>query len=437
MKKIFYLKYICLLLIIFLISFSAVHADDDFSFDIEEFEKKTLDWGGYIELKWDHMKINEGSAFSLLNLYEEDPVSTIDRFTGSLLFDGSYTKDMVSAYWAVKAIGMEDNFGWEDHLDIYEGYVSLSPTPIFTANIGKKSYKWGKGYAWNPAGFINRPKDPNNPEEALEGYVIAEADMIKSFTGLLQTVSLTTVAIPVREDLNDDFGKNIGNNYTGKLYLLIADIDIDFIYFNGDSKPTRYGLDFSTNVTVNFEIHGEFAYTQNAEKVILNTDDSIGVDERDTSSYLLGIRYLSENNITSIIEYYHNGDGYSSSEFKTFYDFIRDADSEEVLTIRDNLINKSKKLAMTGYGKPQFGKNYIYARFTQKEPFDFLYFTPGFTTIINLDDKSYSLTPEAVYTGFTNWEFKTKFSVFVGAADSEYGEKMNSNKLEARVRYFF
>ena len=57
--------------------------------------------------------------------------------------------------------------------------------------------------------------------------------------------------------------------------------------------------------------------------------------------------------------------------------------------------------------------------------------------VINLDDKSYSISPEMVYTGFTNWELRLRFSYLNGGTSTEYGEKMNSNKLELRLRYFF
>ncbi len=43
-----------------------VYADDDYSFDLEAFEKKPLEWGGYLELKWEHMNLNRDGAFYLL-----------------------------------------------------------------------------------------------------------------------------------------------------------------------------------------------------------------------------------------------------------------------------------------------------------------------------------------------------------------------------------
>ena len=75
------------------------------------------------------------------------------------------------------------------------------------------------------------------------------------------------------------------------------------------------------------------------------------------------------------------------------------------------------------YGKPQAGRNYLYIKTTQKDPFDLLYTTPGFIAIINMEDKSYSMSPEITYTGFTNWECRLRLTVLQGGNDTEYGEK--------------
>ncbi|NOQ47465.1 MAG: hypothetical protein GQ559_12520 [Desulfobulbaceae bacterium] len=413
-----------------------LHAADDFSFEIEKFEKKPLEWGGYIELEWEHMDVNQGSAFSLLNLYD-DPKSTLDRLTGSLKLDGSYVKGIVSFNWLLKAVGRQDEFGWVDFADVYEAYASIKPSPFITSGLGKKSYKWGKGYAWNPVGFINRLKDPNNPEKALEGYITAEADLIKSFSGPLQTAAFTTVVLPVRQDINEDFGVVDNVNLAAKMYLLYRDIDIDFLIYSGNSRTTRFGFDFATNITTNFEIHGELAYIPSLNKFVLLDHGSLATREISATSYLLGLRYLSESDITSIIEYYHNGGGYSESELDRFFQLLDDGAVQYDGTGVDALIQKARNVSLRGYGRPNPGRNYLYAKFTKKEPFDILYFTPGLTAIINLDDFSSSITPELVYTGFTNWQLRLRFSLLSGGGSTEYGEKLNSNKLELRVRYFF
>ena len=65
----------------------------------------------------------------------------------------------------------------------------------------------------------------------------------------------------------------------------------------------------------------------------------------------------------------------------------------------------------------------LYLKINQKEPFDILYFTPGFISILNLDDRSYSISPEMQYTGFTNWELRLRLTFLQGGNHSEFGEK--------------
>ena len=421
-------------LLVLLITAVPVGAGEEFSFEPDEFEKKNLQWGGYVELKWEHLDVNQGSAFTLLNLSKRLP--TLDRYTGSLQFDGRYDKGISSLNWLLKAAAQQDNMGWYDMTDIYAAYVTIKPTPLFTGSIGKKSYKWGKGYAWNPAGFINRSKDPNDPEEDLEGFITIEADLIKSFTESLQTVALTAVVLPVWENVNDDFGETNNINIAAKLYLLYRNTDIDFILYTGNSRSNRYGLDFSKNLATNFEIHGEIAYTPNHKKITLQDDNSLLTGTNSAFSYLLGLRYLSKTDITSIIEFYHNGMGYSKDEMESFYQLIADCKNTQS-ALQTTLLGRARDLSLGAYGRPQSGRNYIYTKFTQKEPFDILYFTPSLTAIVNINDHSYTISPEIIYTGVTNLECRLRFSVLNGGDKSEYGEKLQSNKLEVRLRYFY
>ncbi|NOQ67779.1 MAG: hypothetical protein GQ556_11280, partial [Desulfobacterales bacterium] len=211
------------------------------------------------------------------------------------------------------------------------------------------------------------------------------------------------------------------------------DTDIDLVFLTGDSRSTSFGFDFAKNLSTNFEIHGEMAYTPHHKKFILNEDDSTSTEEISALFYLLGLRYLSKHDITSIIEYYHNGAGYTEEELDRFFQLIFDGENSG----SDELLARARELSLRGYGRPFPGRNYLYARFSQKESFGIFYFSPGLTTIINLEDKSYTITPEVVYTGFTNWEMRFRFSYLNGGESTEYGEKLNSNRLEVRFRYFF
>jgi hypothetical protein len=409
---------------------------EEFAFDIDEFEKKSLEWGGYLEFKGAHMDLNRNGSYSLLDS-PHDRRSTLDRFTGTVQFDGNFNNGIVDFNWLIQAFGRYDQEQWVDDADIFEAYSSIKPTPHATIELGKKVFKWGKGYAWNPVGFIDRPKDANNPEEALEGLIGAGLDLIKSFSGSLQTAALTMVALPVWQGVNEDFGELHDINLASKLYLLYYDVDIDLIVLSGDRRNDRYGLDFSMNLATNFEIHGEVAHTPKQAQKILTDTGAIEIREDTDTSYLTGLRYLSQSDITTIIEYYHNDDGYSVQEQKLFYELVDNAHDLLALNGDTSLFSTASLLSQGAYGRPQSGRNYLYVRVTQKEPFDLLYITPGSSAILNLDDESFSVTPEVIYTGLTDWELRLRFSLLEGSYDSEFGEKQNDNKLELRVRCFF
>jgi hypothetical protein len=412
-----------------------VCAGEEFGFNLAEFEKKELEWGGYLELKGEHLELHENSALGILRFYRDRP-STLDRFSTTLQLDGSFSRGAATLNWVLQGSAAQDDADWEDTAEVFEGYASLKASPHATFDLGKKVFKWGKGYAWNPAGFIDRAKDPDDPEQALEGFIGAGADLIKSFAGPLRNLAFTAVILPVWRGINEDFGDRDQVNLAAKLYLLYRDTDLDFIWYTGNSRSSRYGFDFSRNLATNLEIHGEVAHIPKQPKNILQPDNRVELREVTDTSYLLGVRYLGENDLTTIIEYYHNDDGYSEEELGRFYALVAEGYSRFLSSGSTTLLDQAAGLSQL-YGRPQAGRNYLYARAVQKEPFDLLYFAPAITAIVNLDDRSFSVSPEAVYTGFTNWEMRLRFSLINGGYHTEHAEKQNSSRLELRLRYFF
>jgi len=150
----------------------------------------------------------------------------------------------------------------------------------------------------------------------------------------------------------------------------------------------------------------------------------------------LGMRYLTEIDTTFILEYYHNGTGYTQDEIGSFFSLI-DKSYKTYLSSRNrDSLTKAQSLA-GNYGGVNPMNDYLYLRVTQKDPFNILYFTPALTSIINLDDGSFSLSPELTYAGITNLELRLKASANVGQNESEYGEKPSDYRLELRARYYF
>jgi len=419
---------------------SVALGEGEYKFEPSEIEKKPYHLGGYVELRPVLFILDRDSALYQLRFYNRDEGKTIEEYNGKLQIEGSYEKGIARLFVKTNFDLQYSYLGW-DHNEtkrmIYEGYLSLKPSDSLSFKFGKQTLLWGKGYAFNPVGFISRPKDPDDPELALEGFITASADYIKSFNGPLKTFSITPIILPVYEHINEDFGKMNRLNFAVKLYFLLYDTDIDLIGLTGGSKTNRFGIDFSRNITSNFEIHGEFAFINNQTKKVTDSQGNISESKFDAKSYLLGIRYLTPWDTTFIFEYYRNGTGFSHLEMKDYFSFIDKGYEFFITKGSDSLLKKATNLTQGNYGRPNPMKDYLYLRISQKEPFNVLYFTPSLTMIMNLDDQSFQISPELLYTGFTNWEFRLKGTALIGQKGAEFGEKPNDYRIELRVRYYF
>ena len=428
-------------LIVFLILLSlfpfTIYAEEKYSFDASEIEKKPYHLGGYAEARPVIFWPDKNSALYKLNYYNHPAGKTMEEYNLRFQLEGSYEKDIYKFYAKTNTDYKNAFSGESEHSIFYEAYGSLKPSPSLKMDVGKKTLKWGKGYAWNPVAFLDRPKDPNDPELPLEGYIVATADYIKSLGGPLKTISFTPVLMPVYDHINDSFGQNNNVNIAGKLYFLLYDTDIDLIFLTGGSKTTRYGADFSRNITTNLEVHGEFAYIRDNQKTFIDSDGKSFMNEYDTQSYLLGLRYLTAIDTTYIFEYYHGGTGFTEDEMKNYYAFINKGYQSYVSTGNDSLLQRAVTITESNYGKMNPMRNYLFLRISQKEPFDILYFTPAITFLYNWDDRGFNLSPEVVYTRITNLELRLKASFIIAGRDSEFGEKPNDYRLEFRAGYYF
>ena len=398
---------------------------EEFTFDTAEFEKKPLELSGYFELKSERAWLNQDSSLYKLNGLSRD---SLDRNTGTLKLNAKYTQGIASLNLKGSAEVRRDDLTSERINRFDEAYASFKPDPGFTLDIGKVALKWGKGYAWNPVGFVERPKDPNDVELAREGYTMVTADFIRNFDGDLKTLAFTPVLLPVGNQTNGDFGKPNKVNAAAKLYLLYQDTDIDFTWMGNGSRTPRFGVDFSRNLTSALEIHGEWARIRDYEQRIIDATGTVTPRIADATSYLLGLRYLTENDTTWIAEWYRNGTGYTENQLT---DFSMLVDSGNPL-----LFNKAKQIGPL-YSRPNVGDRYLYVKASQKEPFDIVYFTPSITTIVNTADRSWSLTPELLYTGITNLDLRLRATWLHGDAYSEFGEKQNRRRLELLARFYF
>ena len=420
-----------------LLSVSGLFAQEEHTFDLSEIEKKAFQFGGYLEFRPVLFGLDRDSWLYKLRFYDLEEGETLAEYNFNALLDLSFEKSIVGAKIRTNTDIAKSVSGWSHDTTLFEASLSLKPSLSFHLDIGKKRMKWGKGYAFNPVAFIDRPKNPNDPDLALEGYVVLSIDYIKSFQGKLKTITFTPVLIPVNEHINSTFGEKDQLNFGGKIYFLFYDTDIDLMFLSGGGVPTRYGMDFSRNITSNFEIHGEFAYIPDYRKKVIHEDGTVGEELYASMNYLLGIRFLTRTNTTFFLEYFKNGNGYTSYEMENFYSLIDQAYRSYLLTGDDSQLEFLSGAASQAYRTFAPMQEYLYLRISQKEPWNILYFIPSFTSIFNLTDKSFSLTPELLYNPITNLELRAKITILLGKEGSEFGEKQNDFRLEFRGRYYF
>lgn len=423
-------------MLVFIAVFPA-RAEETYTFDPSEIEKKPYHFGGYIEARPVFFWADTNAALYKLKYYNQDVGQTLQEYNFKLQLEGSYEKDMVRLYFKTNTDYKNSYLGNDEQSTFYEAYGTFKPSESLKADAGKRNFKWGKGYAWNPVAFIDRPKDPEDPEVGVEGYTALSADYVKSFAGPLKTVSITPVLFPVTKEINKSFGNRDYLNLAGKIYFLLYDTDIDLIFLTGGSKTTRYGADFSRNATANWEVHGEFACFPGYQRTFIDRSGKSYTDEYNAVSYLIGTRYLTSRETTFIFEYYRNGTGFTENEMRDYFGYIDDGYRAYLNTGNDAALQRAATLSEKNYGRINPMRDYLYLRIVQKEPFDILYFTPAVTTILNLNDGSFNLSPEIVYTRITNLELRLKAGIIVGSPGSEYGEKANDYRLEIRAGYYF
>ena len=415
---------------------AAAWAAESYTFDVSAFEKKPIEFGGYVEFKQQHSELNQDGAIYLLNFYN-DPREQLNETTLTFKPSGKFRYGDTSLNFRANLEGSWETRGYEGDARFDELYASYKPDPGLTLDAGKIALKWGKGYAWNPIGFVQRIKDPNDPELALQGFTMLGADVIRNFDGPLRTVAFTPLVIPASPDINSDFGTGSHTNVAAKLYLLYHDTDIDLAFLSNGSRSRRYGFDFSRNLATNLEIHGEWAHYDGTQQSVATAAGSTTVERGDAESYLLGLRYLSAQDTTYILEYYRNGLGLTEAEMQNFVQSVDNAYAQYLATGNDALLSRAASLAQNGYGRPNPGRHYLYLRVTQKEPFDILYFTPAITLIANTDDGSTTVTPELLYSGFKNTELRLRAVFLYGGAGTEFGERQISSRIEFRARLYF
>ncbi len=411
----------------------------EYDFTIPEAEKKPYDLGGRLEMRAIDHRLDGDAARTHLSFFRDDPGGASQEYHPSTEIRAGYGGEKVQARLLTHHEFSSTVTGDEWINEVYEAYATLTPSPDITLEAGKKVLLWGKGYAWNPVGFVNRPKDPDDPGLSQEGFCLIGLDLIKSLTGgALNNVGLTALALPVVGDwANPELGEPGDVTAAAKLYLLWHDTDIDFIVYGGPDQPEGYGFDLARNLADNLEVHGELAMRRGMRRVTLDESGRTNSSLEDQTSWLVGLRYLTALDTTYIVEYYRNGAGYSEEELTRFFRYQGTAWEQWLATGNAATMEQANQRTAPYYQQRNFGTDYLYLKASQKEPWDILYFSPWIAAVVNLHDGSFNLQPGMTYTPVTNLELNARLGIPIGPHGSEFGEKQDALRTEVWIRYYF
>ena len=375
-------------LFVHLLLWSTAMYADDYSFDMESIETQSFEYSGYLRAEHKYQYLNQESPlYTLLNRSDDSQ----NAFLNEALFRFTHYKDDFKLIGALSARYVNIDGIDDDIFTVYQLYAHNKLSINHAVDIGKKTLKWGTGYFFNPAAFLDRPKDPTQPENAYEGYVVANYSYNKSFDGDLKNLKLDLIYMPTTTKVNDDFYDAISNNLAVKLYLLYLDTDLSFIYLYNDELKDKIGFTFSRNLATYFEVHGEFAKEIDGYY-----------------SYLLGLKYVTENDITITSEYYYDSDGLTKDE-----------------------IRSSIKLL------PFSGKSYFINKFSKKEPFGIVYSSIYFKDMLNTEDHSHLDTLGFIYTFKNNLEIDFSYNLNTGNQESDFGKKLVSDFTWLKMTWYF
>ncbi len=157
----------------------------------------------------------------------------------------------------------------------------------------------------------------------------------------------------------------------------------DLVYIKSDELNDKFGIDFSKNIQTNFEVHAEFAKELGGY-----------------TSYLLGLKYLTANDLTITSEYFFQSETLDKN--KAFWD-----------------------------------KKYFINKFSQKEPFSIVYSSVYFKNMLNLSDHSYQNSLGTTYSFRNGFDLDISYNYNKGDTSSEFGSKLVDSTLWTKLTWYF
>ena len=303
-----------------------------------------------------------------------------------------------------------------------EGYLDAPLLDGFRLLVGKKRIVWGSGLAFNPTDALNPPKDPTDPNSQRAGAWLAQAEWglervalslvvagraTRQYAGLptgLVVYPQRKTAEAVRGWVPDDRDDEAHYAFAGRLYLLLADTDVNLIYSFSNlyndafANKSRLGLSLS-HVFGALELHGEAVLYTGSARLEANVGcvpgtgcALIGRPELEghwlNTRALVGGRYQFNDNGFLSFEYYYNGEGHTRAGFEALASLAKSAPSQ----LQQAVAGTSDPGTPQKFSFEPLRRHYAVLQYSRPQIFDD--FTVSASALISLEDLSMQLVPQ-------------------------------------------
>ncbi|HEY0143930.1 MAG TPA: hypothetical protein VGF48_23795 [Thermoanaerobaculia bacterium] len=318
----------------------------------------------------------------------------------------------------------------------------------FTVTAGRRILKWTNGYAFAPAGVLDPPRNPADPQDRLGrlgGRDIAQVDWFRGD-------HTATLVYSFPFETRAGGGERV---LAARYNVLWKGVDFSAIAAIPSESPERLAFSASYVIGEALELHGETSFQRGSDVILpraallddprqlLGNDYFTGSDDDDVRMrVLIGANYTFRGGTNLVVELYHTDEGLSAREWNNFLAQSRYADS-----LRDDPRHQAP--IRDGYTLPELnllqGLSYLRAQEIRRD-YGFVRVARAWrdqtlsTTalaLVNLHDGSFLVTPEASYTVRRQTSVYARATLFYGNERSQYGNVPTGQSFTVGVRRHF
>jgi hypothetical protein len=272
-------------------------------------------------------------------------------------------------------------------------YFDWELKPGIFINLGKENIREGVGLSYNPTDFLAAVGETDYSKLEEERRWDREGINLLKLDCFQNNYNFSVIGAEK-------------NRFLLKVYSLIFDSDISFLFYS--SEHPAWGYNFAKTFGENVEFHQELSAKWGSERnLVEKTNGNFStIDPQDNNrvflKYLIGGHCTFNNQTNLILEYYFLEDGLNQGNFTNLYESIK--------------TNYPQFNHLITYGTLR--QNYFFVRLNNPQ---FLNLNITFSLLKNLDDGSFVNNNQASHTIFQDFSLDFGISIFDGKENSEFG----------------